>query len=72
MHIIWGLLMVAAGLFMLVCGTAKSEFIIYRLMVARSRILWGKGDAVHRFYQVSGLIVMVLGILWALGFIWSR
>ena len=70
MHMFWGLLMAAAGLFMLVCGTAKSEFIIYRLMVARSRILWG--DAVHRFYQVSGLIVMVLGFLWALGVIWGR
>ena len=54
MHIFWGLLMAAAGLFMLVCGTMKSEFIIYRLMVARSRILWGKGDAVHRFYQSVG------------------
>ena len=70
MHIFWGLLMAAAGLLMLVCGTAKSEFIIYRLMVARSRILWG--DAVHRFYQVSGLIVMILGILWAVGVIWGR
>ena len=70
MHIFWGLLMAAAGLFMLVCGIAKSEFIIYRLMVARSRILWG--DAVHRFHQVSGLIVMVLGVLWALGVIWGR
>ncbi len=40
MHLIWGLLMIAAGLFMLVCGTTRSEFIIYRLMVARSRILW--------------------------------
>ena len=70
MHIFWGLLMAVAGLFMLVCGTAKSEFIIYRLMVARSRILWG--DAVHRFYQVSGLIVMILGILWAVGVIWGR
>ena len=70
MHMFWGLLMAAAGLFMLVCGTAKSEFIIYRLMVARSRILWG--DAVHRFYQVSGLIVMILGVLWAVGVIWGR
>ena len=71
MHLIWGLLMIAAGLFMLVCGTTRSEFIIYRLMVARSRILWGDGDAVHHFYQVSGLIVTVLGILWAWGAIWS-
>jgi len=69
MHILWGALMAVVGLFMLACGTTKSEFIIYRLMVARSRILWG--DAVHRFYQVSGVIVMVLGVLWALGVIWS-
>ena len=71
MHIFWGLLMAAAGLFMFVCGTMKSEFIIYRLMVARSRILWGKGGAVHRFYQVSGLIIVILGVLWAVGIIWS-
>jgi uncharacterized membrane protein len=72
MQILWGTLMASAGLFMLVCGTVKSEFIIYRLMVNRSRLLWGEGDAVHRFYQVSGLIVVVLGVLWALGIIWSR
>jgi hypothetical protein len=72
MHVLWGLLMAAVGLFMLVCGTLKSEFIIYRLMVARSRILWGQGDAVHRFYQVSGLIIIVLGALFALGLIWQN
>ena len=72
MHVLWGILMAAVGLFMLVCGTLKSEFIIYRLMVYRSRILWGQGDAVHRFYQVSGLIIIVLGALWALGVIWQH
>ena len=72
MNILWGLLMATIGLLMLVAGTAKSKFIVYRLMVARSRILWGEGDAVHRFYQVSGLIVMILGVLWATGLIWSR
>ena len=56
---------------MLACGTMKSEFIIYRLMVARSRILWGDGDAVDRFYQVSLLILILLGVLWAAGAIWS-
>ena len=40
--------------------------------IARSRILWGEGDAVHRFYQVSGLNVMILGTLWAFGIIWQR
>ena len=70
MHVLWGTLMAAVGLFMLVSGTLKSEFIIYRLMVQRSRILWGQGDAVHRFYQVSGLIIVILGTLWASGVIW--
>ncbi len=72
MHVLWGILMAAVGMFMLVCGTVKSEFIIYRLMVDRSRILWGQGDAVHRSYQVSGLIVIILGALWALGVIWQN
>lgn len=70
MHVFWGILMAGVGLFMLVCGTLKSEFIIYRLLVARSRVLWGPGDAVHRFYQVIGLSIVILGVLWALGFIW--
>jgi len=37
-------------------------------MVARSKMLWG--DNVHRFYQVVGAIVIVVGILAALGVIW--
>ena len=48
MQILWGSLMAAAGLFMLTCGTTKSEFIIYRLMVARSRILWGEESFTDR------------------------
>ena len=69
MHWFWGTLMAIIGLFMLVCGTVKSDFVVYRLLVARSRILWG--DAVHRFFQGSGVIVAVLGILWATGVIWQ-
>jgi hypothetical protein len=68
MHVLWGILMVAAGLFLLVCGTLRSEFIIYRLLVARSKMLWG--EYTHRFHQVAGAIIIVLGVLWALGYIW--
>ncbi|MCP4613601.1 MAG: hypothetical protein GY845_33345 [Planctomycetes bacterium] len=67
MHIVWGSMIMAAGLFMLVCGSLKSKFIIYRLMVARSKILWGEN--VHRFYQITGAIVIVFGALVALGYI---
>ena len=69
MNVLWGTLMAIIGLLMLYCGTLKSDFVVYRLLVARSRILWG--DAVHRFFQVSGLIVALLGIFWASGVIWN-
>jgi hypothetical protein len=67
MHVLWGILIVVAGLFLLVCGSLRSEFIIYRLLVARSRILWG--EHVHRFHQVVGVIVIIVGVLAALGHI---
>lgn len=59
--------MVAVGLFMTICGRTKSEFIVYRLLVARSRILWGQ--KVHVFYQVAGVMVVVFGLLIMLGYI---
>jgi len=65
MQMLWGSLMMAVGLFMLVCGSLKSNFIIYRLMAARSRVLWGEN--VHRFYQITGAIVIVFGSLVAFG-----
>jgi len=68
MHPLWGILMIAVGLFMLICGLTKSDFIVYRLMTARSKLLWGEN--VHRFYQVVGAIVIVIGILAVLGVIW--
>jgi hypothetical protein len=67
MHVLWGVLIVVAGLFMFVCGSLKSTFIIYRLMVARSRMLWSEN--VHRFYQIAGAIVVIFGLLVALGYI---
>ncbi|MGM0771982.1 MAG: hypothetical protein ACQESU_10330 [Halobacteriota archaeon] len=67
MHVLWGILIVAAGLFLLVCGRLKSEFIVYRLLVARSRILWG--EQAHLFHQIVGVIVIAFGVLVALGHI---
>ena len=49
-------------------GRGESEFPPYRLLVARSRVLWG--EAVHRFYVVVGLVLGLLGLLWAAGVIW--
>lgn len=65
MHILWGCLIAAVGIFMLISGITKSNFIVYRLLVARSRVLWG--DKVHVFYQIAGLVVIIFGVLLALG-----
>ena len=69
MHVVWGVIMATIGLFMAAWSFTKSDFVVYRLICARSRILWG--DAVHRSYQVIGIILIVLGILWASGVIWA-
>ncbi|MCC9600372.1 hypothetical protein LOC67_07350 [Stieleria sp. JC731] len=70
MNLVWGSAMAAIGFFLLFCGTTKSEFVLYKLLVARSRTTWGQGNAVHRFYQVVGLVLVSLGCLWAAGIIW--
>ena len=65
MNIIAGVLVILAGLFLFICGRKRSEFVICRLLVARSRILWG--DKVHAFHQVAGIMVMIAGLLEAFG-----
>ncbi len=68
MNPIWGAIMAGVGLFMLVSGITRSNFIVYRLLVARSKMFWGEN--VHRFYQAVGAVLTVLGLLAALGVIW--
>jgi hypothetical protein len=67
MNELWGMLIIAAGVFLFLGGRLKSKFVVYRLLVARSRMLWG--DNVHRFHQVAGVMVIVFGILVLLGYI---
>ncbi|MEP3478502.1 MAG: hypothetical protein ABJZ55_04585 [Fuerstiella sp.] len=67
MQKLWGALMILSGLLMFVGGLTKSEFIVYRLFVSRAKSAWG--DHVHSFFIVSGLAVMVFGLLFALGYI---
>jgi predicted DNA-binding transcriptional regulator len=70
MHIALGILMAIIGLFLAVSATLRSNIVIYRLLVARSRMLWR--DRVHQFYQVVGVILVLLGVLWASGVIWRE
>ena len=68
MHILFGSLMALMGLFLAVSATLRSDFVIYRHLVARSKILWR--DRVYLFHQVVGAILVVVGLLWACGVIW--
>jgi len=61
MNILWGSLMILIGLFIFVSALKRSEFIIYKLLVARSRILWG--EYAHTFLLVVGVILMGLSSL---------
>ena len=63
MGVVWGLVTAAIGALFFVWGRSRSEFGVYRLLVARSRILWG--DRVHDFYQVVGVILVVVGLVLA-------
>ena len=68
MNVLWGIVMMAIGVLFVYWGSTGSGFVVYRLLAARSRILWG--DRVHRFYQIVGAVLAVLGLLWAVGVIW--
>jgi len=62
--ILWGSLIAVIGVYMFVSALRKSEFIIYKLLAARSRVLWG--DNVHKFYTVVGITLVVFGLLVAI------
>ncbi len=64
MNIVWGILMVLIGLFLFISALKRSEFIVYRLLHARSRLLWG--DPAHTFLLVVGLVLMGLSSLFFL------
>lgn len=57
---LWGILLCLCGLGLFWGGMTKSKFMLYLLLVARSRILWK--DHVHTFHQVSGILMIVFGL----------
>ena len=67
---IFGIVFIVIGLFLLISGVLKRRSGVYRLMTARSSLLWGKN--VHRFYMAVGLILIILGILVSLEMIWQQ
>jgi len=60
-----GAIMILIGLFFSISGFRKSEFVIYQILVSKSRKMWGEN--VHKFYQIVGLLIIVVGILVTMG-----
>jgi len=63
----YGIIMILIGLFMIISGFRKSDFFIYQLLVTKSKRLWGEN--VHKFYQITGLIIITVGILIVIGIV---
>lgn len=59
--------MIATGLLLFTCGLTRSDFIMCRLIVYRSKILFGENGA-HLLHLISDLIVIILGVLATLGY----
>ncbi|RZM79494.1 hypothetical protein [Leptolyngbya iicbica] len=70
MDVIYGTAMALIGLFLFVSATLRTDFVVYQLLVARSQLLWG--SYIHLFFQVSGAVLVILGLLWASGMIWHK
>lgn len=68
MNYVWGVLMAGIGMFMSINAYRKSEFILYKFLVARSKLFWG--EHVHSFILVAGVLLVGLSSLFFLG-IWG-
>jgi hypothetical protein len=61
MNNVYGFIMVFIGIFFTVSAFMETEFIVYRILSARSKLLWK--DNVHHFYKVVGIILVIVGFL---------
>jgi hypothetical protein len=57
----WYLLMAAIGAWMADGGFRRSDSKPFSYLVARARLVWK--DRAHRFLGISGVIVMILGLV---------
>jgi len=61
MNYVYGIITICIGLFFTISAFKESEFIVYKILTARSKLLWK--DNVHQFYKVVGVILIVVGFL---------
>lgn len=64
MNIVYRLLMIVVGSLLFYLAQTKSQNKLYQLVVSRSQLMWK--DKVYHFHKVSGLLIIVVGVLYAL------
>ncbi len=67
MNIIYGILIALVGVYILISASLRSDAIPYRWLVARSKMIWGL--KAYLFHQISGCVIIIFGILFAVGVI---
>jgi hypothetical protein len=66
MNYVYGAITIFIGIFFVISAFMESEFIVYRILTARSKLLWK--DNVHQFYKVVGIILVLVGLLFIIDF----
>jgi len=66
--LMWAALASTIGFYMHVSARARSNHIVYRLMHARAKVLWGHERA-HGFLATSGVLVSSYALVWGLGWL---
>jgi len=66
--LLWAALASTIGFYMHVSARARSNHIVYRLMHARAKVLWGHERA-HGFLATSGVLVSSYALVWGLGWL---
>ncbi len=61
MNYVYGAITIIIGLFFTISAFLESKFVVYRILTARSKLLWK--DNVHQFYKVVGIILVGVGFL---------
>jgi hypothetical protein len=61
-----GVLILAIGLYLLICSLWARNFVLYRLKVQRAAGVFGE-SAAHRLYMVLGVIMIGAGVAKASG-----
>lgn len=66
-NILWGSILIVIFIIMFIAATVKSDFIIYKLLIARTKLLFK--DYAYEAHQVFAVLGIIFGLLLVFGVI---